>query len=66
MGMKQRVTLRQAVDILREQGIEIVWDDNLGLQDFLTYFDQHYKTKCENGGFPRVSFFYTDILQIFQ
>lgn len=64
--MKQRVTLRQAVDILREQGIEIVWDDNLGLQDFLTYFDQHYKTKCENGTFPRVSFFYTDILQIFQ
>lgn len=64
--MKQRVTLRQAVDILREQGIEIVWDDNLGLQDFLTYFDQHYKTKCENGTFPHESFFYTDILQIFQ
>lgn len=64
--MKQRVTLRQAVDILLEQGIEVVWDDNLGLQDFLTYFDRHYKTKCENGTFPRVDFFYTDILQIFQ
>lgn len=64
--MKQRVTLRQAVDILRKQGIEIVWDDSLGLQDFLIYFDLHYKTKCENGIFSQESFFYTDILQIFQ
>ena len=63
--MARRVTLRQAVSILRQQGIEIEWND-LTMEDFLSYFDQHYKTDCENGTFPRVSFFYTDILEIFK
>lgn len=63
--MAQRVTLRQAVSILKEQGIEIEWND-LTMEDFLSYFDRHYKPDCENGTFPRVSFFYTDILEIFK
>lgn len=63
---KRLVTLRQAVALLEEQGIVIDWDGKLTMQDFLTYFDQHYKTACENGEFPKVSFFYTDILEIFK
>lgn len=63
--MARRVTLRQAVSILKEQGIEIEWTD-LTMEDFFSYFDKHYKTDCENGTFPRVSFFYTDILEIFK
>lgn len=61
----KRVTLRQAAEILHEQGIDVEWND-LTIQDFFGYFDQHYKTDCENGTFPRVSFFYTDILEIFK
>ncbi len=64
--MEKRVTLRQAVQILDEQGIEIDWDGKLTMSDFLSYFDQHYKTSCETGDFPKVSFFYTDILEIFK
>ena len=63
--MAKRVTLRQAVEILKQQGIEIEWND-LTMEDFLSYFDQHYKTACETGDFPKVSFFYTDILEIFK
>ena len=63
--MAKRVTLRQAVEILKQQGIEIEWND-LTMEDFLSYFDQHYKTDCENGTFPTVSFFFTDILEIFK
>lgn len=63
--MAKRVTLRQAVEILKQQGIEIEWND-LTMEDFLSYFDQHYKTACENGTFPKVSFFFTDILEIFK
>jgi len=61
----KRVSLRQAVSILKEQGIEVEWND-LTLEDFFSYFDQHYKTACENGTFPRVSFFFSDILEIFK
>lgn len=61
----RRVTFRQAVEILKQQGIEIKWND-LTMEDFLSYFDQHYKTACENGTFPQVSFFFTDILEIFE
>ena len=63
--MAKRVTLRQAVEILKQQGIEIEWND-LTMEDFLSYFDQHYKTACENGEFEKVSFFFTDILEIFK
>ena len=63
---KKLVTLRQAVALLEEQGIVIDWDGKLTMSDFLSYFDQHYKTACENGTFPTVSFFFTDILEIFK
>lgn len=63
--MAKRVTLRQAVEILKQQGIEIEWND-LTMEDFLSYFDHHYKTRCETGDFPKVSFFFTDILEIFK
>lgn len=63
--MAKRITLRQAVEELKQQGIEVEWND-LTLEDFFSYFDQHYKTACENGEFPKVSFFYTDILEIFK
>lgn len=63
---KKLVTLRQAVQILEEQGIVIDWDGKLTMSDFLSYFDHHYKTACETGDFPKVSFFYTDILEIFK
>jgi len=63
--MAQRVTLRQAVELLKQQGIDVEWND-LTLEDFFIYFDHHYKADCENGTFPRVSFFFTDILEIFR
>lgn len=63
--MTQRVTLRQAVELLKQQGIDVEWND-LTLEDFFIYFDHHYKADCENGTFPSVSFFFTDILEIFK
>lgn len=40
--MKKTVTLRQAIDILAEQGIEVSWTRELTLQDFIFFYDRHY------------------------
>lgn len=58
--------MRQAVEMLKQHGIEVDWDGRNTLEDFFSYFDCNYKTDCENGTFPRVSFFFTDILEIFR
>lgn len=63
--MNKRVTLRQATDILHEQGIEIKWDENLDLIAFFSYYDQHYAPYLENGG-EKPKFFDEDFLQIFE
>ena len=63
--MNKRVTLRQAVDILAEQGIEIKWDENLGLCEFFSYYDQHYKPFLEDGG-KMPEWLASDILEIFE
>lgn len=52
--------------MLKQHGIEVDWDGRNTLEDFFSYFDCNYKTDCENGTFPRVSFFFTDILEIFR
>lgn len=61
----QRVSLRKAVEILQEQGIEVSWDEKSSLEDFLIYYDFHYAAKVENGELPG-RFFYDDISNIFK
>lgn len=67
----QRVSLRKAVEILQMQGIEVSWDENLNMDDFFSYFDQHYAPKLEEcrtytpiGDIGE--FFTMDIFQIFR
>ena len=60
------VTLRETVDILAEQGIEVKWDENLGLQDFFSYYDQHYKPALEVTASLPIKFLRDDILEIFE
>lgn len=62
----QRVSLRKAVEILQEQGIEVSWDENLGMDDFFIYFDHHYAPKLEEAGACKEigEFFAMDILTI--
>lgn len=67
----QRVSLRKAVDILQSQGIEVSWDENLNLDDFFSYFDQHYAPRLEEcRTFTPIGdigeFFNSDILDIFK
>lgn len=63
--MQKRVSLRKAVDILAEQGVEVEWDD-LGLREFFSYYDIHYKEMLEHGSIPSVRFFIEDIKEIFK
>ncbi len=62
------VTLREAADILHEQGIEIEWENGKStLQDFFSYFDHHYRKLCEERKIPpHVIFFFSDLLEIFK
>lgn len=67
----QRVSLRKAVEILQMQGIEVSWDENLNLDDFFSYFDQHYAPKLEESRtYTPIGdigeFFTMDIFQIFK
>jgi len=64
--MKQRVTLRQAVQMLGEQGIVIDWDGMLTMEDFLSYYDHHYEGALQRGVYPKNTFLIEDILQIFK
>lgn len=63
-----RVSLRKAVKILAEQGIEVSWDENLNMDDFFSYFDQHYAPKLEAAGACKDigEFFAMDIFQVFK
>lgn len=64
----QRVSLRKAVEILQEQGIEVSWDENLNLDDFFSYYDKHYAPALEKAGACKEvgEFFASDILNIFR
>lgn len=64
----QRVSLRKAVEILQEQGIEVAWGENLNMDDFFSYFDQHYAPALEKAGACKEvgEFFAMDILNIFK
>ena len=44
---KEEITLREAAQMLAEKGIKIKWADGNDLQDFFSYFDQHYKALLE-------------------
>ena len=62
----ERVNLRTAVEILKKQGIEIKWDDNLTLENFLDYYDLHYAKKLEAFDYvDMTAFFFDDMKQIF-
>lgn len=60
------VTLRQAVEILAEQGIAVGWNDNLDLRDFFSYYDIHYKPALEVTASLPIKFLRDDILEIFE
>lgn len=64
----QRVSLRKAVEILRMQGIEVSWGENLDMEDFFCYYDRHYVPKLERpgAGSDVGKFFAMDILTIFE
>lgn len=61
--MAKRMTLREANEVLKEQGIEVMWS-NLSLDDFFSYYDTHYKPKFKNLealGAELEGFFFEDI-----
>lgn len=64
----QRVSLRKAVEILQEQGIEVSWDENLNMDDFFSYYDYHYAPRLGDVGVCKEigEFFASDILNIFR
>lgn len=61
----QRVSLRKAVEILQEQGIEVRWGE-LSLQDFFSYYDKHYAPGLEDEKIGTGRFLKDDILEIFK
>lgn len=65
-----RVTLRKAVEILAEQGVEVAWNEDLNMLDFFDYYDKHYEPKlmvCRSTAQIREIglFFDQDILNVF-
>ena len=64
---KKRVSLREAADILRRQGVEIKWAD-CTIEEFFDYYDRHYKEYLQNDALlarvPR--HFHEDLLDIFK
>ena len=42
------ITLRKAVEMLKEQGINIIWDNDLTLDEFISYYDGTYKSILED------------------
>lgn len=69
--LTKEVTLRQAAEMLAEEGIKIKWANGCDLQDFFSYFDRHYKPLLEKlqeewSGKPgAIRFLADDILTIF-
>jgi len=65
--MAKQVSLREAAEILKEQGIEIRWDDNLSIEDYFSYYDYIYAPKFANNealGVQLTSFFFEDMKKI--
>jgi len=58
--MERAITLREAVEFLSCRGIHIRWTKDLTLEDFLSYYDQHYAGEPEN-----LQFLVDDIHDIF-
>ena len=63
----KRVSLREAADILRRQGVKIKWVD-CTIEEFFDYFDRHYKGYLESDALvakvPR--HLHEDLLDIFE
>ena len=38
-----RLTLKEAAEMLRNQGFAIKWDESNDIEDFFSYFEHHYK-----------------------
>lgn len=68
---KKVISLREAVEILGEQGYVIKWGENCDLDGFFSYYDAHYKPLLEKESEVWAKrgdawrFFADDILEIF-
>lgn len=61
----QRMTLREANERLKEQGIEVSWGEN-SMDDFFSYYDNHYVPRMTAENCNRIGrFFAEDMRDIF-
>lgn len=59
----KRMTLQEANEYLRRNGIEIAWDNSLSLTDFFGYYFKHYAPNLDNQKIGK--FFADDMRNLF-